>query len=307
VSAASGRGAVEATGERIEQLLEASAAAGPVARERSEELVRLVVELYGDGLTRLLELAHETGALDDALLEALAGDQLVSSLLLVHDLHPYGLVERVERALDDVRPYLGSHGGDVTLRGVSEDGIVTLELLGSCNGCASSAVTLELAVEEAIRAAAPEIVRIEVEQAAEPDKTDPTIPVEQLMSRLRGPQSSGSGASWVSAGALDEVAVGALRRLTVAGLDVVLCRLLSGVYAYRDACAGCGSPFEGAGLQRSPATPGSGVLTCRSCGAHFDVRQAGVDLDVPGRHLEPVPLLEREGIVELAVRAAVPA
>jgi nitrite reductase/ring-hydroxylating ferredoxin subunit len=87
----------------------------------------------------------------------------------------------------------------------------------------------------------------------------------------------------------------------------VLCRLLSGVYAYVDACAGCGSTFEGAGLQRSPAIPGSAVLTCAGCGAHYDVRRAGADMDDPARHLDPVPLLERDGAVEVAVRAPVPA
>lgn len=296
------------TGERIELLLEASAAAGPVARERAEELVRLVVELYGSGLERLLDLVHEAGALDDDLLATLAADELVSSLLLVHGLHPYGVQDRVEQALDDVRPYLGSHGGDVRLIGVSDEGVVTLQLLGSCDGCASSAVTLELAVEDAIRAAAPEIVRIDVQEApaSKGAKAQGLIPVAQLTSRLRSEEQTGS-VTWAAAVQLDDLTVGGLHRTTVAGLDIVLCRLLSGVYAYRDACAGCGAAFEGAGLQRSPAAPGSGVLTCRGCGSHFDVRQAGVDLDDADRHLEPVPLLERDGVVEVAVRSAVPA
>jgi len=299
-----------ACGERIELLLEASAAAGPVARERAEELVRLVVELYGTGLERVLELAHEAGALDDDLLGALAGDELVSSLLLVHGLHPYGVEERVERALDGVRPYLGSHGGDVQLLGVDDEGVVRLQLLGSCDGCASSAVTLELAVEDAIRSAAPEIVRIDVEAAAPASAAaQSVIPVEQLSSRLRS-QSGGAGqgvVTWAAAVRVDELSVGGLHRVSVGGLDVLLCRLLSGVYAYRDACAGCGATFEAAGLQRSPAIPGSAVLTCRGCGAHYDVRQAGADLDVADRHLEPVPLLERDGMVEVAVRSPVPA
>jgi len=299
-----------ACGERIELLLEASAAAGPVARERAEELVRLVVELYGTGLERVLELAHEAGALDDDLLGALAGDELVSSLLLVHGLHPYGVEERVERALDGVRPYLGSHGGDVQLLGVDDEGVVRLQLLGSCDGCASSAVTLELAVEDAIRSAAPEIVRIDVEAAAPASAAaQSVIPVEQLSSRLRS-QSGGAGqgvVTWAAAVRVDELSVGGLHRVSVGGLDVLLCRLLSGVYAYRDACAGCGATFEAAGLQRSPAIPGSAVLTCRGCGAHYDVRQAGADLDVADRHLEPVPLLERDGVVEVAVRSPVPA
>jgi hypothetical protein len=47
------------------------------------------------------------------------------------------------------------------------------------------------------------------------------------------------------------------------------------------------------------------VLTCHTCGAHFDVCRAGIDLDEPERHLEPVPLLERDGSVEIAVRSAV--
>ena len=288
-----------AVGERIERLLEASTASGPVAHERAEELVRLVVELYGAGLERLLELAHEAGALDDAVLAAFAADDLVSSLLLVHGLHPYGVEDRVQRALEGVRPYLGSHGGDVRLLGVGEDGVVRLQLLGSCDGCASSAVTLELAVEDAIRAAAPEVLGIEVAQPA-----SGVIPVEQLTVRLRAAEGA---VGWTPAVRVDELAVGSLRRMTVAGLDVLLCRLTSGVYAYRDGCAGCGAAFDGAGLERSPATPGSAVLTCRGCRARFDVRRAGVDLQDPARHLEPVPLLDRDGVVELAVRQAVPA
>ena len=288
-------------GERIELLLEASAAAGPVARERAEELVRLVVDLYGAGLERVMELAYEAGALTDELLEALAGDQLVSSLLLVHGLHPYGVEERVERALDDVRPYLGSHGGDVRLLEVTGEGVVRLEMLGSCDGCASSAVTLELAVEGAIRGAAPEIVAIEVESGEAAKASAPVIAIDQLTSRIRAGQPH-ADVSWKPAAHVDELAVGALHRTTVDGLEVLFCRLQSGVYAYRDACAGCGASFEGAGLQRAPSAPGSAVLTCRTCGAHFDIRRAGVDVDDPARHLEPVPLLERDGVVEVASR-----
>ena len=148
---------LRATGDRINTLLEASAAGGVVARERAEELVRLVADLYGAGLERVLTIVHEAGRLDDEVLDALAGDDLVSSLLLVHDLHPYDVRTRVEQALQGVRPYLGSHGGDVELLEVTDDDVVRLRLLGSCDGCASSSVTLKLAVEGAIEAAAPEI------------------------------------------------------------------------------------------------------------------------------------------------------
>src|SRR5262249_20495551 len=66
-----------------------------------------------------------------------------------------------------VRPYLASHGGDVELLGIDEpSGVVRLHMIGSCDGCPSSALTLKLAVESAILALAPEISHIEVDGAA---------------------------------------------------------------------------------------------------------------------------------------------
>jgi Fe-S cluster biogenesis protein NfuA len=119
------------------------------------EAVQALVELYGEALRRVVAGADP------------ARDELLSHLLLVHDLHPVDAETRVRRALDDVRPYLGSHGGDVELLGV-EDGVARLRLGGTCNGCPSSAVTLRNAIEEAILRAAPELERIDAEGVAEP-------------------------------------------------------------------------------------------------------------------------------------------
>ncbi len=140
-------------GERIQTLLDASSSGGAVARERAEQLVREVTDLYGAVLERMMDVAL---AADPDLADRFAADDLVASLLLVHGLHPYDVERRVSDALDSVRPYLGSHGGDVSLLGV-DDGVVRLQFQGSCKSCPSSAVTLELAVEDAVRAAAPEI------------------------------------------------------------------------------------------------------------------------------------------------------
>ena len=165
-----------ATGERIDALLTASATGGVVARERAEELVRLVTDLLRSGLEQVMEILHASGHLDDDLLRRLASDELVSGLLLVHGLHPeYSVEQRVEDGLESVRPYLGSHGGDVELLAVTDDGTVRLRLLGSCDGCPSSSVTLKLAVEGAIEAAAPEVVSIEVETPSESSPAGPAL------------------------------------------------------------------------------------------------------------------------------------
>jgi Fe-S cluster biogenesis protein NfuA len=154
---------LRAVGDRIEQALdELHATADPRTINLAEELVRLVSELYGAGFSRAVELAHEQAP---DLIAAFAEDELVASLLLVNGLHPERLETRVEAALIAVRPFLAQHGGDVELLGIDEDlGAVKLRLLGSCDGCPSSASTLQGAVEVALTEAAPEIVRIVVEE-----------------------------------------------------------------------------------------------------------------------------------------------
>ena len=151
--------------DRIEALLEAvEGLPDPRARELSLELVQGLLDLYGEGLARVVGHVAERDA-DGGLADALAGDELVAHLLLLHGLHPVPLERRVAGALAEVRPYLESHGGDVRLLGI-EAGTVRLELQGSCSGCPSSAVTLKLAVEEAIHKAAPDVEEIVAEDAA---------------------------------------------------------------------------------------------------------------------------------------------
>jgi Fe-S cluster biogenesis protein NfuA len=158
---------LRATGDRIEQALtELHASADPRTINLAEELLRLVSELYGAGFARAVELAREH---DPALMDAFVADELIASLLLVQGLHPDSLDSRVESALVSVRPFLAQHGGDVELLGIDDDlGAVKLRLLGTCDGCPSSSSTLKGAVEVAILEAAPEIVRIVVDEPTPP-------------------------------------------------------------------------------------------------------------------------------------------
>ncbi|MFI2459078.1 MULTISPECIES: NifU family protein [unclassified Nocardia] len=281
-------------GDRIETLLEASSAGGALARERAEQLVRELVGLYGAGLTRVLEL------LDDAAVDRLARDDLVASLLLVHGLHPHDVTTRVANALDSVRPYLGSHGGDVHLVDVA-DGVVRLELAGSCKSCPSSSVTLELAVEDAVRAAAPEIESIEVVAAR--TESAGVISADSLFSRVRA-DGARSG-SWVAVPELAELGAGEVGGFALAGLTVLACRVGEQLYAYRDHCPACERSLAGAALERRVGFPaGDAVLRCPTCRAHYDVVHAGARVDGDG-HLEPLPVLVRSGELSVAVPAEV--
>ena len=150
---------------RVEGLLaDVDTLTDPAGRQKALEAIAALVDLYGEGLGRVVE--HVAEADQGELRQALAGDELVAHLLLLHGLHPVPVADRVREALASVRPYLDSHGGDVELLAIA-DSVVRLRLEGSCNGCPSSTVTLKNAIENAIRDAAPEVEEI-VAEGAEP-------------------------------------------------------------------------------------------------------------------------------------------
>lgn len=279
-------------GDRIQALLDASASGGAVARERAEQLIREVTDLYGAGLERMLRMAVTA---DPRLTDAFAADDLIASLLLVHGLHPYDVERRVTDALDSVRPYLGSHGGDVRLLEVSSgtdgDHVVTLQFAGTCKSCPSSAVTLELAVEDAVRAAAPEISSIEV-RAAPTDSDSAVITTDSLFSRVH---ANGHRAAWQPVPALAELAPGEVGGFLVGSTTALVCRVGDDVYAYVDRCPNCTGSLAGTQLRGA-------MLRCPRCDAGFDAVHAGTGLDGhQDDHLEPIPVLLRGGVLSMAV------
>lgn len=286
------------TGERVQRLLdELGASAGAEVGERAEELVRALMDLYGAGLARIVELVGQAG--DDQLLTTLGADGLVGALLVLHDLHPQDVEERVSRALDEVRPYLGSHAGGVELLGVDDDAVVHLRLEGSCDGCPSSTVTVKYAIERAIGDAAPEITGVHVEGLSEPDaRTDDgrtLIPAESLLR----PPSGGTGPDagrWATVDDAAAPAPGGVRAVEIDGARVLVCHADGTLYAYRNGCPGCGATWADGRLDGTE-------LSCAGCGVGYDVRLAGRETTGVGLHLDPLPLLAEGDEIRIAVGA----
>ena len=280
--------------ERVGTLLtEVGSIADPRLTERIEDLVSLLMQFYGAGIRRILEEADDLGVLEGPLLDRLVKDELVGSLLVIHDLHPLDLQTRVQNALDSVRPYLGSHGGDVEIVAIDGD-VVRLRMEGSCSSCPSSTVTLNYAIEKAILDAAPEIARIEAEGV----EAAPTSPLIQLDAR-RGTADAAvqpipMRSDWFQLEADPTPATGGLTGVELGGTRLVLCRSGDDLYAYRDFCPNCRSSLEGGALTGA-------VLTCRTCGHGFDVRLAGRSVGDGALHLEPLPLLVEAGAIRIAV------
>jgi Fe-S cluster biogenesis protein NfuA/nitrite reductase/ring-hydroxylating ferredoxin subunit len=235
------------------------------------ELLDEMLDLHGEGIRRLLE------TVGPELTGRLVADPVVASMLLVHGLHPIALEERVAGALERVRPYLASHGGDVGLLGI-EDGVAHLLLKGSCNGCAASASTLELAIERALEEDAPDLIGVEVEGALDRVRT----PAKLLPIAGRAP-------GWVELGAGPEP--GGLQAVAP---GLLVANVAGTLLAYRDACAGCGASLLGGALD-------DGTLECPSCRRAFSLPLAGRLVGAGGLQLEPVPLLEDDGRLRVAV------
>src|SRR3954451_7510294 len=240
---------------RVEGLLAAlETLDDPRARELGTEMVQALLDLYGEGLGRILDQVGEETAV------ALAGDELLSSLLLLHDLHPVPAPARVREALDEVRPYLESHGGDVELVEVDGD-VVRVRLHGSCHGCPSSTMTLKLAIEDAIQKRAPEIERVEAEGTSEPAPAPgPALLQTEVAPAVRG--------DWATVGSLPELRAADTVVKDVAGAALLFAELDESLYAYRATCPGCSGSLNGAALD-------GGELACPGCGRHFDARRAG--------------------------------
>lgn len=139
-------------------------------RATALDAVQGLVDLYGETLGRVMR--QVTNACGHEMMQALAADELVGHMLLLHDLHPVAVDERVRQALEEVRPYLRSHGGNVELLSVTA-GVARVRFDGSCHGCASSAATLRDAIEQAVRRAAPELEEVVAE--SEPQAAAPVL------------------------------------------------------------------------------------------------------------------------------------
>lgn len=270
-------------GQRIQELVEKiGAMPDPAAREMLQDTLEAVLSFYGHGLQRILELLKAQDTVENQALTALLHDPGVSGLLLIHGLHPVPLPDRLQEALDKVRPYMESHGGDVELVNL-EDNYATLRLRGHCETCPSSTVTLELAVRAAIEEACPDLDGFEVEGL--PDQVPPSF--EHVPA---------AAPEWTRIEAATDIPEGGFISVHLEAEPLFVCKSGGQLYAYRDQCPACNLPLHLGEM--------SGGLVICSLGHRYDVRRAGESPGDPALHLDPLPLLTRDGAVKVALAHA---
>ncbi|WP_432840243.1 NifU family protein [Dactylosporangium sp. CA-092794] len=265
-----------------------------------DDAAAAVARLHGtprqaaDDLRTAIEAAHRAALVtivrrlraDDAgraLLFELVDDPMVHLLFSLHGIIRPDPATAARAALEEIRPGLRGHGGDVELVRI-EDGTAYVTLSGACNGCSMASVTMRTGVEQALRAV-PSIHAVEVV----PSPPAPAvIPLSAVRRREETPDEL-AGHGWVRALPAAQVRDGRVSALSLTRPDgrpapVIVVRLGDALSAFDDECAHQSRPI-GAALVDAEA----GTLTCPWHGYCYDAR-TGECLSAPGTTLAQRPL-----------------
>jgi Fe-S cluster biogenesis protein NfuA/nitrite reductase/ring-hydroxylating ferredoxin subunit len=261
------------------------------------ELGTLVETLERDGDARALMLLELVDAIHRPALELiLAGrpdDPIAQAVLSMYELAPVDDQIQVEEALDEIRPYVESHGGEVKLLSV-EDGVVHIEMSGSCQGCAGSAITLRRGIEERLRERYPgfrEVVAHDPAGGADSQLLQLETPQLLQIEGLRRPR-------FESVALMDELTEGEVRAAELDGVSVLVVKVAGEPFAFKNAC-----PQE---PERHLALDGGrlagNVLVCPWHNCAYDARTGRRVDDRPGEPgLSVVPVALEAGMVKVAV------
>ena len=255
--------------------LEALAADWPEAqRNAAAARARAVDALNAEAFRRLIRRLKAQPGFAAALREA-AADEVVYAVLRRHGILKPSLFERVEAALESIRPALAGHGGDVELVAVDPPQ-AEVRFLGACDGCPASMLTFHAGVKKAIQDQVPEIT--EVKQAKGLGKGaggGGTAESVHFTSPFAARQSEG----WLPALALAELPEGATRTLELDGHSVLLSRFGDKVTCFENACAHMGMALDGGEIE-------AGLITCPYHGFQYSL-ESGECLTAPEVQLQP--------------------
>jgi nitrite reductase/ring-hydroxylating ferredoxin subunit/Fe-S cluster biogenesis protein NfuA len=238
------------------------------------------------GLKRAIEALHKAAltnlikSLKDESMPALrhaVADEVVYAVLLYHELvkpPKPPLAQRIETALEEVRPGLKSHDGDVELVAIKPPDTVEVRLIGTCSTCPTSTLTLSQGIEQAIKNHCPEITKVVA--------VNNSSAVKNANSGLISPFSAKITCTWMKVATLDEVPEFSVIAVQLAGTSLILHRQGITVKCYRNACSHLGSPLEKGKIE-------NGIITCPSHGFQYKL-ETGECLTAPDISLQSYPV-----------------
>ena len=206
---------------------------------------RSIEALNAEALRRLIRSLKTDPVTLDALKSAVA-DEVVYAVLRRHEIVKPSLAERVERAIEGIRPMLALHGGDVELVKIAAP-VVDVRFTGACDGCPASALTFHAGVKKAIQDACPEISEIHQVKGLGGSSAAGISFIS--------PFAHGAEGGWLYAASLTDIPENAVRAMELGGEKVLLWRQGAVVTCFQNACAHLGLPIDAGEIV-------GGILTC---------------------------------------------
>lgn len=231
---------------------------------------RAIEGLHAEALRRLIR-ALKTDPAAAAALKAAVVDEVVYAVLRRHEILKASLSERVEAALETIRPMLASHGGDVELVGVKPPAI-EVRFLGACDSCPASALTFHSGVKTAVQAACPEITEVLQVKGLGKGGGDGAL-------RFISPFAIDAVGHWLPAGTLAEIPEGGIRKLQLDNQNLILSRQGAVVTCFQNSCAHLGFPLHDGEVA-------DGIITCPYHQFQYDLG-TGECLTAPEVQLQP--------------------
>jgi len=239
------------------------------AQTGAKALVEAVDALNAEAFRRLIRSLKDVPGVGAAMKDA-ARDEVVYAVLRRHGILKASLFERVEAALDTVRPMLASHGGNaevVSVEGTRAD----IRFLGACDGCPASQLTFYAGVKKAIQEHVPEITQIKQAKGLGGGGSD-TI-------KFTSPFANYQDSEWTRAATLADLQDGETRFTEVDGHSVILSRFGDRISAFKNACAHMG-------LEMSDGDITDAIITCPFHGFRYAL-ESGECLTAPEVQLQP--------------------
>lgn len=183
------------------------------------------------------------------------------------------LETRIQQALEEVRPGLKSHNGDVELVAIKLPDTVEVKLVGTCSNCPASTLTLKQGVEQAIKNHCPEIQHV----------ISVNTPVYTNNSHsITSPFSADNEAGWVALTTIEHIPDGGILALELDGLKLIITRFSDNIQAYRNSCTHLAMPLDKGEIK-------DGILTCPFHHFQYNLK-TGDCLTAPEMPLQPYPV-----------------
>ncbi|MEM1362162.1 MAG: NifU family protein [Pseudomonadota bacterium] len=239
------------------------------ARKGAQARAEAIDALNAEAFRRLIRHLQGVEGMSAALRSA-ASDEVVYAVLRRHGILRPSLFERVDTALDSVRPMLASHGGDAELVSVEET-VATVRFLGACDGCPASALTFYAGVKKAIQEQVPQIKEVKQAKGLGGGAADQV----QFTSPFAAYQSDG----WTEAADLAELPDGTTKFLEIDGHSVLVSRFGDRVTCFENACVHMGMAMDGGEIA-------NGFITCPYHSFKYSL-ESGECLTAPEVQLQP--------------------